>query len=205
MLSVAANGTYELSTSFSKRNSDAILAILVSCLPIPKKPRHTGCTTGLPRANWRMRRLALSSASSAWRCMKIVWSYIIEIILKYHLMSFAAVMKCHEMCLSISILHRSFEELKELFAMTAFLWVRNKIIGTLRWLLRLGASHGASSANNGWKWMNGSHRTVGCSCLWMFATSMRLFFLPCAIVGLSASFVKSHEWKSNIQLRVSGT
>ena len=37
MLSVAANGTYEFSTSFSKHNSDAILAILVSCLPHTQK------------------------------------------------------------------------------------------------------------------------------------------------------------------------
>ena len=38
-----------------------------------------------------------------------------------------------------------------------------------------------------------------CGCIYFELTLMHLFFLPCAMVGLSASFV-NHKWKSNIQL-----
>ena len=135
-------------------------------------------------------------------CMKLYHSYYIEVSPDVFLRQSWNVMKCVFQCqFFIEVLRNSRNssqwQLSSEFATKSL----ELCDGCWDW----GASHGASSANNGWKWMNGSHRTVGCSCLWMFATSMRLFFLPCAIVGVSASFVKSHEWKSNIQLRVSGT
>ena len=122
---------------------------------------HTGCPR-LPRANWRMRRLALSSASSlALRCMnpyEVYYSYYSEVspdvFFGSHEMSW--------MCLSMSILHRSLKKLRN-----SSQWQLSSEFVTKSLELCDGCWDWApvmvqAVQNNGWKWMNGSHR------LWVY-------------------------------------